>query len=717
MKRVFKLSLVAVVLCCQLCAPFAGRVFSQQRAPAASRTTSAPSKYASRLQQFEEFARKQLEVDRITGLTIGFMSGDEVWVKGFGYADVENRIPAKPESAYRLASVTKPMTALAVLQLVEKGKINLDAEVQTYVPYFPKKKWPVTVRQLLGHLGGISHYKDFATELHIKERKTTREAVAIFENFDLLAEPGTRYSYSSYGYNLLGAVIEAASGQAYGDYMREHIWLPLGMTDTHMDDPLAIIPNRVRGYQLVNGQLKNSEFIDISSRFSAGGTRSTVPDLLKFAKGLNTGKLLSKANMEAMYNSMQTRDGRLTDYGMGWETNPQMGRYIVRHTGGQQETRTVLYHFPDKNLAIAAATNFEGGDPTVYAERLFQMLFDEPFFRYAYTKDRPASIVYAGVHGVYNEGLNYFQKFRRPVASGERELAEAFAYFNGSANLEALRADEKAASLKIRDGRHPAAGQPFAKIGSHMAARLAEKHGPQRLEAYSGEGAIPFFNDYIQLYKSTQGFPAELRFSAPFEQLIATWQASWTKTNTEYVRKLMLTPDANLEAVAANLQKIFAGGEIYPNLLGELIPVIRQSVLGGEKEKALRVGNVAVELYPASDTANAYLAIAYLLFNEREKSVPYFKKAVELNPNGLAGAGGINGLAYQLAGAGKTDAALELLKMGVELHPREANLYDSIGEFYAKKGDKEKAVEHYRKALEIDPKLKTSLEALERLSK
>ena len=171
--------------------------------------------------------------------------------------------------------------------------------MQTYVPYFPKKQWPVTVRQVLGHLGGISHYKNPANELHIKDHRSTREAIALFENFDLVAEPGTRYSYSSYGYNLLGAIVEAASGMSFGDYMRENIWQPLGMTSTRMDDPLDVIPNRVRGYQLLDGKVKNSEFIDISSRFAAGGTRSTIPDLLKFAKGMMDGNLLKTDTHES----------------------------------------------------------------------------------------------------------------------------------------------------------------------------------------------------------------------------------------------------------------------------------------------------------------------------------------------------------------------------------------------------------------------------------
>ena len=328
-------------------------------------------KYADKLDGFEGFVRQQMEKNKIPGLTIGFIKDDYVWVKGFGYADLENKTPAKAESAYRFASVQKSMTAVAVLQLVEQGKMNLDAEIQTYVPYFPKKKYPITVRQLLGHLGGIPHYVNRETEQHIKEHKTTREAIAIFENFDLVAEPGTRYSYSSYGYNLLGAAIEGASKQPYADYMREHIWQPLGMNGTQMDDPIAIIPNRVHGYQLVNGEVRNSEFIDVSSRFAAGGTRGTVIDLLKFLKGMNDGKLLSKENMNLVYTPMKTPDGQLTAYAMGWQIPPfKNRRSIVTNDGGQQETRTFILNFPEKNFAIAFAMNLEAD---VYAPLIFQL--------------------------------------------------------------------------------------------------------------------------------------------------------------------------------------------------------------------------------------------------------------------------------------------------------------------------------------------------------
>ena len=378
MKKLSVFLTIALLFC--HAQPCSGAAQAAQSSP-----TQTTDKYADKLRAFENFVRGQMEKNKVPGLTIGFIKDDYIWVKGFGYADLENKVPAKAESAYRFASVQKSMTAAAVLQLVEQGKINLDAEIQTYVPYFPKKKYPITVRQLLYHLGGIPHYVNRDVEQHIKEHKTTREAIAIFEKFDLVAEPGTKFSYSSYGYNLLGAAIEGASKQSYGDYMREHIWQPLGMSDTRMDDPLSLIPNRVRGYQIVNGELKNSEFVDVSSRFAAGGTRGTVTDLLRFMKGLNDGKILSAKSVDLMYAATKMRDQNISGfpktagYAMGWNLAPQSDGLVVINDGGQQETRTFILNFPAKKFALAVAQNLESDDDGAIIFRLYELVLNERF--------------------------------------------------------------------------------------------------------------------------------------------------------------------------------------------------------------------------------------------------------------------------------------------------------------------------------------------------
>ena len=673
--------------------------------------------YAQAIKQFEGFARKHMALDKTVGLTIGFFKDDFTWVNAYGYADLENKVPAKPESAYRLASVTKPMTAIAVMQLVEKGKINLDAEVQTYVSYFPKKQWPVTVRQLLGHLGGISHYKDPAKELHIKDHKSTRDAIAIFENFDLVAEPGTRYSYSSYGYNLLGAIIEGASGMSYGDYMRQNVWLPLGMTDTQMDDPLEVIPNRVRGYQLINGKVKNSEFVDISSRFAAGGTRSTVPDLLKFARGVIAGKLLTPASMNVVATSMSTREGRLTDYGMGWQTTPFNGRYMLVHSGGQNETRTLLYILPSQNMALAVGVNYEGSNPGVYVERLFQLITGTPAEFTVYSPDKVKSGLIDAVSSAFKYGLSYFERTGKPMTVDPAELTEAFTYFNKYANPSALEKNQQETTQKIRQGAHPAAEHAFTKVGSHIASKLKEKYGPSKLAAYPALGALAFFNDYIALTANDTNLPTEFRINTALTEATRSLGQEWEKTNTEYVRGLWLLPDTDFGLLRKNLRHSFEGKSVYPSLVDDFINVTRQLVRNKDKKRALEASQLAIDLYPESGGANLIHGFCLIVNDQLAAGQESLKKAAAINPQGPASAGGLNNNAYQMAGVGLLEEAMAILRVAIEMYPKEANLYDSLGEFLLRKGEKVKALESYKKALEVNPNFPNAANAREIVKK
>lgn len=709
MKKLAQLLTLALLLNTALFVPSTLGQKSKSVKPRTSVRTAA--QYAKAIRQFDEFARKQMALDKTVGLTIGFMKDDFVWVKGYGYADLENKSPARAESAYRLASISKPMTALAVLQLVDQGKIELDAEVQTYVPYFPKKQWPVTVRHVLGHLGGISHYKNPANELHIKTHKNTREAIAIFEGFDLVAEPGTRYSYSSYGYNLLGAIVEAASGMSFGDYMRQHVWQPLGMNDTRMDDPLDVIPNRVRGYQLVNGQIKNSEFIDISSRFGGGGTRSTVPDMLKFAKGVMDQKLLKPETWNVKTTSMSTKAGRLTNYGMGWETTPYSGRYMLVHSGGQQETRTLLYIIPAQRMAIAVGSNFEASNPGAYLERLFQLLTGAPVEMNLYSRDLLKNATLEAVKLTFDYGMASFERNRKLSAS-DQEVAEAFAEFNAAVDSGTVNPQE--AMAKVRQGIHPVAKQAFTKVGAYMAQRLSTKSA---LDSYPLKGGLAFFEDYITLTKADAGIPKEMRFKESFETQVTAMSRDWNRSNTEYMRQLWLMPDADLDALAKTMRQSFANASVYPNLVDDLFSVTRQFVLQGDNAGAMKAGRLAVEFYPEHPLAQFMTGFGALLTNDQAGAIAAFRKSSSISPGGPASAGGLNGIAYQLAGVGKVDHALSVLQVAIQLYPKEANLYDSTGEFLLRKGQKAKALESYKKALEISPDYQNAAAAKEIVTK
>ncbi len=678
---------------------------------------SSLSSYAGELEAFEKFVSEQMETQKIPGLSIGFVKDDFIWTKGFGYADLENMVPAKPESSYRLASVTKTITAIAVLQLAEKGKIDLKAEVQTYVPYFPKKKWPVTVRRLLGHLGGISHYKNYDVEGHIKVYKNTEKALAIFQGFDLVAEPGTRYNYSSYGYNLLGAVIEGASGQSYGDYIKEHIFDPLGMKDSRIDDPVELIPNRVRGYRIIDGEIKNSEYVDISSRFAAGGTRSTVVDLLKYAQGIFSGQLLKEETWRQMFTSMVLRNQHLTGYGMGWNVRPVRGHYAVRHSGSQPETRTYLLLFPKEKFAVAIGCNRERADLVPFTRRLIQLLLDEDIRSTAYAPSRTEQAIYDACAEAFFYGLSFYDRYGTHLSKDGEELKEAFSYFLEYVSEAPLMNNFKATKKKLDDGIHPLSNQAFVKIGSFMASALERALGEEKVEEYHRTGILSFFKDYISISQKRPELK-NFRFEKNFCELIFLWEKDWRATHTDYVRSLFLTTNTDFDEVGPKLKKIFSGAELYKDFSSDMDRIAQKLLEQNRNDETLRMLVLSQELYPNSPAPYSSLAFAKIWMGNAAEARHLFHKARAVNPSHPAvEANQFYRYARQLEQTKKIKEATLLGEIATELFPKEARLHADFADLFLQAGQRDKAIKYLKKALEIDPEYEPAKTKLEELRK
>jgi len=322
----------------------------------------------------------QAEISRqdIPGLSAAIAVDRRVqWAEGFGKADLENSVPARPSTVYRLASVSKPITAVAVLQLAERGSLDLDSPVQKYVPAFPEKAWPLTVRHLLGHLGGIRHYRSQAEVNSTRRYTSLTEALEIFKDDPLLYEPGTRFSYTTYGYNLLGCVVEEVSGERFADYLQAHIFEPAGMKTIRVDDQAEIIPNRAQGYRRTpDGATLNSNLADTSNKIPGGGLCGTAVDLARFAIALERGLLLKQPSLDRMFTRQRLADGRLTDYGLGWYLQEDGGVREVFHSGGQQRVSTFLYMAPSERVAVALMCNLEGANLGGLARQIAWMVLN-----------------------------------------------------------------------------------------------------------------------------------------------------------------------------------------------------------------------------------------------------------------------------------------------------------------------------------------------------
>ena len=282
-----------------------------------------------------------------------------IWSKGFGQADAENKVAARSDTVYRLASISKTITAIAVMQLVEKGKLDLDAPVQKYCAAYPEKQWTITPRQLLVHFAGVRHNK-LEEVFSTKHYSTITEAVGVFKDDALLHEPESKYFYSTLGYTLLGCAIEGASGASYLDYIRENIFKPAGMTQTQDDDVYKIIPNRAAGYRkTLTGEIQNAPLHDTSIKIPGGGLVSTAEDLARFAVAVSSGQLVKPETLEKMWTKPKTRDGKESNYAFGFLVGTDGEQRRVFNDGSQAGTRTYLFILPKEKFAVALMTNLE----------------------------------------------------------------------------------------------------------------------------------------------------------------------------------------------------------------------------------------------------------------------------------------------------------------------------------------------------------------------
>ena len=300
------------------------------------------------------------------------LDGQPAWSAGFGFADPATNVLATSGTAYRLASVTKSITATAVMILAQRGGLDLDAPIQRYCPAYPQKRWPVTARLLLAHLGGVRHHSlREVIRPNTRHYESVTAALEYFKDDDLVAEPGTEYKYSSPGYTILGCAIEGASGTSYASFVHENIFVPAGMLNTIPDDARKPSPTGTayfsKGlFHKVTGKLARNaraQSIDVSDRLPAGGLLSTADDMMRFAIAVQYGALVNDSTRELMWTRQRTADGKpLAFYGLGWlvgEADSLRPRRVW-NDGSQPGTRTFLYLRPTQGIIIALMTNMEG---------------------------------------------------------------------------------------------------------------------------------------------------------------------------------------------------------------------------------------------------------------------------------------------------------------------------------------------------------------------
>lgn len=303
----------------------------------------------------DEYLANYISIKQVPSISAGLLINGEIkWIKSVGYSDIENKVPASEESLYRIASISKPITAIAIMQLWEEGLINLDEDVRKYLPYFPEKKYKFTVRQLLNHTSGIRSYKDGEFDSK-KYFRSTKEALKVFEYDSLMFEPGTKYFYTSLGYTVLAAIVEEITKKSFENYINENIFLRAGMLSSRVDKHRDIIPFRARGYEKdAEYNLVNAPLADLSIKVAGGGILSNSKDLLLFAKALLENKLVSTSTLKFMTTKTKLKNGNFINYGLGFslEFENDSLKYFS-HAGAGTGFSSLLIIYPSlKNAAV-----------------------------------------------------------------------------------------------------------------------------------------------------------------------------------------------------------------------------------------------------------------------------------------------------------------------------------------------------------------------------
>jgi serine beta-lactamase-like protein LACTB len=340
--------------------------------PSVTRSAAVP-RWADAVEQARQIVRADLIKQNLPGLSVAVGTGNEiVWAEGFGWADLEKRVPVAPDMRFRIGTASTALTSAAVGLLLEKGRLKLDDEIQTYVPEFPDKQWPVTLRQLMGHVAGVRNDGGDEGPLFSVRCERPVDALQYFKDSKLLFEPGTRYRYSSYGWILVSAAVEAATDEPFLSFMQKQVFERLGMVDTKADSATEPIPNRATFYfpRFAADPRYGPDLmrpLDYSCYAGSSAFLSTPSDLVRFAMALDSGKLLQPATVHLLQTSQRLASGQETGYGLGWdlETVEVAGKHttVVGHDGESLGGMVAsLMTFPEHGIVVSVTSNISYAD-------------------------------------------------------------------------------------------------------------------------------------------------------------------------------------------------------------------------------------------------------------------------------------------------------------------------------------------------------------------
>lgn len=348
-----------------LCLLFVAQVSAQTAA------ASPPQEIARKV---DEYMNAAVRVSRFSGAVLLARDGQPIVSRGYGMANFELDVPNTPQTVFRIGSVTKQFTGMAIVMLQERGKLSVNDPVCKHLPDCPPAWQPITIKHLLTHTAGIPNYTEFPDFMKTAAAETTpAELIGRFRDKPLQFALGEKYAYSNSGYYLLGLIVERASGKPYADFLQENIFAPLGMKQTGYDSPVRIIRNRAAGYARTNDGLANAAPISMSTAYAAGALYSTVEDLLLWDQALYTEKLVSRKSLDEAFTPFKS------NYGYGWSVGKRLDRQVISHGGGIFGFSSYIARYPADRVTVVVLSNVEGAPSGEIANALAAIVFGAPY--------------------------------------------------------------------------------------------------------------------------------------------------------------------------------------------------------------------------------------------------------------------------------------------------------------------------------------------------
>jgi CubicO group peptidase (beta-lactamase class C family) len=417
--------------------------------------------------EFDRIISSEFKAQEPGGVVLVTRKGEVVYKKAFGMANVELDVPMKDEMVFNIGSITKQFTAVAVLQLAERGKLSLTDDMTKYLPDYPAGGRKITVENLLTHTAGIpdSAPEAVASLQGRKDLVSLQEIISTFKNRPLDFAPGTRWSYSNNGYMLLGAIIEKVSGLSYPAYLEKNIFKPAGMTRTLFGDDQLLIKNRAASYVYSRAESRflNARNDKVETAYSAGAIQSTAEDLFKWNQALNSHRLINKESLEKAQTEYKLLDGRGTHYGYGWFVGNIQGSPLVEHGGNMGGFMSHAIYLPREDLFVVVLYNFRAARlPEFLAGDLAALAIGKPFNIRETALDENLLKTYAGVYeeeGVerlitVENGKLFYQRVGANKMNMKPYARDKFFFENIAVVAEFKRdADDKIVGLELSNKR------------------------------------------------------------------------------------------------------------------------------------------------------------------------------------------------------------------------------------------------------------------------